>query len=84
METGIVEYGKSKIVKYGKTKKGVQIYKNKETGKFNVEKVKFSPIFKMLCVFLYYKGLSYRRVGEMMVLHMLVFICGLKNICRIH
>jgi transposase-like protein len=71
----IINFMKSGIVKYGKTKKGVQIFKNNETGKFSVEKIKFSPIFKMLCVFLYYKGLSYRRVGEIMgTTHVSVYI----------
>ena len=58
METG--------IIKYVKTKAGNQIYKNKETQKFFVQNIKYSPLFKMLCVFLYYKGLSYRKIEEIM------------------
>ena len=56
----------SGIIKSGKTKNGVQIYKNKETNKYFIKDRKYSTIFKMFCVFLYYKGLSYRKIEEIM------------------
>lgn len=68
----------NEIVKYGKNSAGNQLYLNKETGKVFVkqedkkERVELDK--KLECTFMYYNGLSYRKVGEMMdVSHVSVY-----------
>ena len=56
-----------KIIKFGKTKDGVQRYKNKRTSRIHQETyVTPTTLVKCLCVFLYYNGLSYRKIAVMM------------------
>lgn len=56
----------TKLQKYGKTKNGIQRYRciktNKITQETTMHQKKMS--LKMLCIFLYYKTLSYRKVGK--------------------
>jgi len=54
-------------VKYGKTQKGVQRYKDKETGKIILEEYQRPDLYmKFYAIVLYINGLSFRRVGEML------------------
>ena len=54
-----------KKVKYGKTEKGVQRYKDIKTGKITLEEYQRPDLYtKFYAILLYINGLSFRRVGE--------------------
>jgi transposase-like protein len=58
------------IIKAGFSRKGVQRYKNTETGKVTLEKSSRPPIgIKLLATFLYMNGLSARIVGDIVSIH---------------
>jgi hypothetical protein len=62
----IMEINGRKCVKNGKTKEGHQKYKDKITGKTFVEVNHLpSKTFKMFCIYLYIKGLSFRKISKM-------------------
>lgn len=56
-----------KIVKYGFNPYGVQKYLNKETNKVFIKDLRQpSTLVKCISIFMYFNGLSYRTVGNMM------------------
>ena len=60
----------TKLVKNGKSSKGIQRFYNKETKKYSSE-VTFRPptSLKLLATYLYISGLSLRKVGEILGVH---------------
>lgn len=66
---------KSERIKYGKNKSGNQRYKYRSTNKVKVERVNDCRMsIRMFCIFLYYKNMSYRKIGELMdVSHVSVY-----------
>jgi transposase-like protein len=60
-----MEINGRQCIKYGKTKDGKQRYRDTYTKDvFIVETDRLSKGFKLLCVFLYINGLSFRRLGK--------------------
>ena len=55
-----------KIIKAGKTRKGIQRYKSIDTNRYSQEKrqPKYSINFILYCVFLYYNNMPYRRIAK--------------------
>ena len=61
---------KNKISKYGKAKDGVQKYIDCETGKIFQEEYTHSDLYtKFFAIILYFNGLPYRRVGQIIGVH---------------
>jgi transposase-like protein len=54
-----------KVIKYGKSNLGIQRYKCLKTNKvYQTEMTRFKTEDKLNVVFLYFKGLSFRKLGE--------------------